>query len=161
MSMNPGATTHPDASSSSSPLRLGAISRTTPPAIATSATRPGAPLPSTTVPPRMTVSAAIGAPVRVDHELEEVAVRVARVHARRRSPAPAFARDRSLLDGRTHIVEERVQLVRRPVPHEAEIAARWLRGRRAQREPFALPDLGTVQVDHLPPGVHGHDVRVL
>ena len=44
--MKPGVTAQPDASSSRSPLRFGPISAITPSVIATSATRPGAPLPS-------------------------------------------------------------------------------------------------------------------
>src|SRR6476620_9634887 len=68
MSMNPGATTQPDASSSWSPRRFGPISRITPSERATSATRPGAPLPSTTVPPRMTRSG-----ITVSLQLHEVA----------------------------------------------------------------------------------------
>src|SRR4051812_2962360 len=62
MSMKPGATTQPPASSSSSPRSFGPISRMTPSEIATSASRPGVPLPSTTVPPRITRSA-IGTPL--------------------------------------------------------------------------------------------------
>src|SRR5439155_22104563 len=83
MSMKPGVTAQPDASSSRSPRRFGAISRMTPSAIATSAARPGAPVPSKTVPPRITMSAGIGAFLSVDHELEEVAVGVEHVHTRR------------------------------------------------------------------------------
>src|SRR5215211_3895207 len=57
MSMKPGVTAQPDASSSRSPRRFGPISWITPSAIATSAARPGVPLPSKTVPPRITTSA--------------------------------------------------------------------------------------------------------
>src|SRR5258705_7921812 len=73
--MKPGATAQPDASNSVSPSRPGPISWITPPAIATSATRPGAPLPSTTVPPRMTMSAGIPASLRQLHEVPELADR--------------------------------------------------------------------------------------
>src|SRR5262247_629680 len=62
MSMKPGATTQPVASSSSSPRRFGRISLMTPSEIATSAMRPSAPLPSNTVPPRITQSADITTP---------------------------------------------------------------------------------------------------
>src|SRR5262245_64942036 len=65
MSMKPGATTQPVASSSLAPRRFGPISRITPSAIATSAARPGAPLPSKTVPPRITSSADIWTSARV------------------------------------------------------------------------------------------------
>ena len=58
--MKPGVTTHPDASSSRSPCSAVPISEMRPPVMATSARRPGAPVPSTTVPPRITMSAAIG-----------------------------------------------------------------------------------------------------
>src|SRR5579863_10028683 len=57
MSMNPGATTWPDASSERRPERPVPTSTIRPSATATSARRPGAPVPSTTVPPRMTMSA--------------------------------------------------------------------------------------------------------
>src|SRR5262245_58126988 len=63
MSMKPGATAQPVASSSRSPRSPGAILRITPPAIATSAARPGAPLPSNPVPPRITISADMGPPL--------------------------------------------------------------------------------------------------
>src|SRR5262245_46624206 len=57
MSMNPGATTAPDASSSRSASTDGPIATTRPPETPTSARTPGAPVPSTTVPPRMASSA--------------------------------------------------------------------------------------------------------
>src|SRR4051795_4922270 len=74
MSMKPGATTQPDASSSCSPRRSGPISRMTPSVTATSATRPGAPLPSTTVPPRMTISADITGSLQL-HQVAQLAHR--------------------------------------------------------------------------------------
>ena len=52
----PGATTCPAASSSRRPLSPSPISLIVSPLIATSARRPGAPVPSTTVPPRITKS---------------------------------------------------------------------------------------------------------
>jgi len=54
--MNPGATMQPSASSTRSPLTLALTSVTRPAAMPTSARTPGPPLPSTTVPPRMTSS---------------------------------------------------------------------------------------------------------
>src|SRR5580704_16533519 len=66
--MNPGATTQPEASSSRSPCRSGPISWISPAVIATSATRPGPPLPSTTVPPRIARSAGISTSVVPRHE---------------------------------------------------------------------------------------------
>src|SRR5207342_783494 len=57
MSMNPGATTCPAASSVSLPSRSSPISVMRSPVTATSARRPGAPEPSITVPPRMMRSA--------------------------------------------------------------------------------------------------------
>src|SRR4051812_3499502 len=55
MSMKPGATTQPSASTSTSPRRLVPTSVMWPSLTATSARRPGAPVPSTRVPPRITV----------------------------------------------------------------------------------------------------------
>src|SRR4051794_3496572 len=55
MSMKPGATTQPSASTVTSPSRLVPTSVMWPSLTATSARRPGAPVPSTTVPPRITV----------------------------------------------------------------------------------------------------------
>src|SRR5947207_14874911 len=72
--MKPGATAQPDASSSRSPTRFCPISWITPSAIATSATRPGAPLPSTTAPPRMTMSAGIPTSLQ-SHELPQLVAR--------------------------------------------------------------------------------------
>src|SRR3954468_7229266 len=59
MSMKPGVTTWPDASSSRLPPRPSPIAEITPSVTATSARCPGAPLPSSTVPPRITRSALI------------------------------------------------------------------------------------------------------
>ena len=55
-STKPGVTTRPSASMTSAPVvsRLGPTAVITPSAMATSAERPGAPVPSTTVPPRTT-----------------------------------------------------------------------------------------------------------
>src|SRR5437870_4666784 len=143
MSMNPGVTAQPDASSSRSPRRLGAISVMTPSEMATSALRPAAPLPSKTVPPRMTRSAVIG------HELHEVAVGITDVHARAIGPATAVPSHRSLFDRCPYVVEERAERLLRALPHEAKVAARWRGRRRPQGEPFPPPGLGAVEVDHL------------
>src|SRR5581483_4963820 len=165
MSMKPGATTQPVASSSRRPWSSGPISRITPSAIATSATRPGPPAPSTTVPPRMTVSGAISTllpgRLRVDHELEQVAVGITHVDARRVGAATALPRHRALLDRGADGGEPLVERVRRAVPHEADVAAGWYRGGCPQREPLPPPDLGAVEVDHLVADVHGDDRRVL
>jgi hypothetical protein len=59
MSMKPGATAHPDASTSTVPSSFGPISSINPRVMATSAIRPGSPVPSKTVPPRITRSADI------------------------------------------------------------------------------------------------------
>src|SRR3989442_15675783 len=102
MSMKPGVTAQPDASNSRSPRRFGPISRIAPFSMATSAARPGAPLPSKTVPPRTTMSAGIGgsfsAVLRVDHEFQEVPVGVAYVDARRVGTATALSYDWPLDD---------------------------------------------------------------
>src|SRR5215831_9798177 len=165
MSMKPGATTQSEASSSRSPRRSGRISVTTPPAIATSAARPGAPLPSTTVPPRMTMSAGTRPALlilgRIDHELEQVPVRVPHVHARSLGTTATVAFHRALLDLGARPAEEPVQRCRRSVPHEAEITARWRRRGCAQAEALALPRFRAVQVDHLVADVNGHDVGML
>src|SRR5919201_2274848 len=60
MSMKPGATTCPPASRVRLPSRLSPTALMRSPVTATSARRPGAPLPSSTVPPRMTRSAVMG-----------------------------------------------------------------------------------------------------
>ena len=57
--MKPGVTTHPDASSSRPPSRPVPIPESRPSVTATSAARPEVPVPSITVPPRITMSAAI------------------------------------------------------------------------------------------------------
>src|SRR6266516_6860406 len=75
MSMKPGVTAQPEASNSRSPRRFGPIAVIRPDEIAKSARRPALPVPSSTVPPRMTRSAAIG------DELQEVAVRVTEIDA--------------------------------------------------------------------------------
>ena len=63
--MKPGATTCPPASSTRSPSRFGPIAATFPSVMATSARVPGAPVPSTTVPPLMTRSALMRSPVGI------------------------------------------------------------------------------------------------
>src|SRR3954471_614749 len=159
MSMKPGATAQPDASSSTSPRRFGAISLITRSAIATSATRPGAPVPSNTVPPRRTRMSAIGVSL-IDHELQQVPVGIAHVHARRRRAATALSLDRALDDLGTRLVEQRAQRGRRPIPHQAEIAARWWGRGSAQRE-AALPEVGPMEVDHLVADVDRDHARPL
>src|SRR5690242_15753542 len=62
MSMKPGATTCPLASSSRSPLSPVPTSTIVPSLTATSAWTPGAPVPSITVPPLITMSAAMSSP---------------------------------------------------------------------------------------------------
>src|SRR5262245_1214163 len=154
MSMKPGVTAQPDASSSraASP-RFVPIALITPSVIATSATRPGAPVPSNTVPPRTTISAAITV-LRIHHELEQVAVGIAHVDARRRPAARTLARDRPFLDRGADPVEPRLQRLRGAVPDEAQVATRWNRGRCAQCEAGAAPHLRPMEVDHLVARVH-------
>src|SRR5262245_4905008 len=62
MSMKPGATTQPSASSVSPPVKPSPISTIRSFSRATSARTPGAPVPSTTVPPRITIRAVITTP---------------------------------------------------------------------------------------------------
>src|SRR3954452_13692653 len=125
MSMKPGVTAQPDASSSRSPRRFGAVSRIAPPLMAMSGARPGAPLPSKTVPPRTTMSAGIGASfsavLRVDHEFQKVPVGVAYVDARRVGAATAVSCHGALDDRGAGRVEQLVERFGRPVPHEAQI----------------------------------------
>src|SRR6266566_10134853 len=97
----------------------------------------------------------------IDHELQEIAVRVSDVHARAVGPATAVPRHRSLFDRGAHVVEKLVERLRGSVPHEAEVAARRRRGRGAQSEPVSLPELGAVEVDHLAAGVDGDHGRKL
>ena len=63
MSMKPGAIMHPAASTTwaASPASAGPMAVTRSPDSATSARRPGAPVPSRTVPPRISQSKATGA----------------------------------------------------------------------------------------------------
>ena len=76
-------------------------------------------------------------------------------------PAAALTRDRTLFDRRARFVEPGAQRLRRAVPHEAEIAARRPRVRRAQREALALPRRGPMEVDHLVTDVDRDHVRLL
>src|SRR5437660_8940305 len=165
MSMKPGVTAQPDASSSCSPRRFGPISRITPPSMATSAGWPGAPPPSKTVPPLTTMSAGIWTSFStlgwIDHEFQKVPVGVAHVHARCVGATTALSCDWALDDRGAGPVEQLVERFGRPVPHEAEIPARRLRGGRAQREAFSLPCLRTMKIDHLVPDVHRHHVGML
>src|SRR5436190_6347893 len=62
MSMKPGATMFPPASSARRPSSPSPMSETTPSVSAISAVRAGAPVPSTTEPPRITMSAGMGPP---------------------------------------------------------------------------------------------------
>src|SRR5438093_8627388 len=76
MSMKPGATTLPVASitRSAGPLRLGATAAMRSRSTATSARRAGAPLPSTTEPPRRRSDHAIGSGLLDGHGLHLVAL---------------------------------------------------------------------------------------
>src|SRR6266699_2799347 len=87
----------------------------------------------------------------VDHELQEIAVRIAGVHARCRRLPAAFPAHRTLFDRGARAVEQGAERLGRSLPHEAEVAAGWLRGRGPEGEPVALPHLGAMEVDHLVP----------
>src|SRR3954451_19139256 len=90
----------------------------------------------------------------VDHELEQVAVGITDIDARRgRSPA-ADALDRALLDAGARADEALLQRAGRACPHEAQIATGRHRCGRAQGEVLMRPDLRPVEVDHLLTGVH-------
>src|ERR1700722_10582679 len=123
MSMNPGATAQPVASSSCGPRRLEPISSITPPLTAMSADRPGAPLPSKTVPPRMTTSADMLSLLGVGDELQQVAVRIAHVDAQAGGLPTALTLGRPLDDLGACLAEQRLQRLSRSVPDEAEVAA--------------------------------------
>src|SRR5437016_4571724 len=97
----------------------------------------------------MTRSVEMWESAAIDHELQEVAVGVSDIHARALGPTSAVAGDRSLFDHRPCVVEEGAERLGRPIPHEAEVAARWCRRRGPKREPVSLPELGAVEVDHL------------
>src|SRR5262245_13330568 len=76
---------------------------------------------------------------RVDHELEQVAVRIPHVHARPGCATAADPVDRPLLDLHARLGEPRLQGTGRAVPHEAQVTARR-RGRGcSQREALASP----------------------
>src|ERR1700729_2323075 len=160
MSMNPGATAQPDAYSSSLPSRCGPMSWITPSLMATSATRPGEPLPSKTVPPVITTSAVMCVLLHVGHELHEIPVRVAHVDARSGSLAAALSRYWTLFDLGSSLVEQGVQRRLGTVPHQAEVATRWPGRRRPQRE-VPLPQLRAMEVDHLVTDVDLHHMGVL
>src|SRR6266850_8507369 len=81
----------------------------------------------------------------IDHELEQVAVRIADVGARALCLTPALARDRTFFDARARGVEPRLELRGRAVPHETQVAARRFRRRRPQRERRVLPARGTME----------------
>ena len=90
-------------------------------------------------------SQGIPPPQGCDHEFEEVAVRVADVHARALGLAPALARHRALDDGDFGAVEPGLEGGGRAIPHETEITAGRLRRGRTQRERRVLPAGGTVE----------------
>src|SRR5689334_21499632 len=96
-----------------------------------------------------------GISLSVNHELEQIAVRVASVSARTLRLASARPRNRTFFHTRTGGVEPRLELRRRAVPHETQVAARRLGRRRAQREGRVLPTRGTVEVDHVAADVDG------
>src|SRR5450631_3078604 len=160
--MKPGVTAQPEASTTRAPSRLVPIWVITPSAIATSAARPGAPLPSNTVPPRTTMSAGIRTLLSaVDHELQKVPVGIAHIHARRVRATTAFSRYRTLDDLGARRVQQGAERIGGSAPHEAEVAARRYRGGGAQGEPLLLPGFGSVKVDHLVARIDGHHVGML
>src|SRR5947208_7508679 len=109
MSMKPGVTAQPDASSSRSPLRFAPISVMTPSEMATSARRPGRPAPSKTVPPRMTRSVEMWESAAIEVESRAVV---------RGDLAPVLIREcpERFLDGLPRVGERAVgvRIVRRP-----------------------------------------------
>src|SRR5579862_5627753 len=94
-------------------------------------------------------------------KLQEVAVGIARVHADRLGAPAADPLDRALLELGARAHERVAQFLSRALPHETEVAARRRRLWCAQREAFALPDLGPVEIDHLVPDVHRDEGTLL
>src|SRR5262249_50932229 len=110
----------------------------------------------------VTGSKGTGVRSRITHELDEIAVRVPHIDARRVRSATTLSRDGPFDDGRTGVIETLAKCVSRSTPDEAQVPARRPRGGSAQREAVPLPDLWAMEVDHLPrTDVDGHDVGVL
>src|SRR5260370_10636266 len=85
----------------------------------------------------------------IDHELQEVPVRISHVNAGARFLAAALTRYRSFDNLRLRSIQHRLERFRRTVPDNAQVAARRLCGGGSQRERWVLPMRGTMKVDHL------------
>src|SRR6267378_7692561 len=99
--------------------------------------------------------------LRVDHELQQVAVRIANVDTRARLAAPTRAIHGTQFGLRSGGLEQRLQRGGGAIPHETEIAAWGPRCRRPRREGGILPSGRPVEVDHLAADVYRHRIRVL
>src|SRR6266550_5860508 len=86
---------------------------------------------------------------RVDHEFQEIAVRIADVHAGTGFPAATLTIHRTFDDLRAHALQHRLQRRRCSIPDKTQVAARRFRGRRSKRERRILPVSRTMKVDHL------------
>src|SRR5438105_3052738 len=69
----------------------------------------------------------------INHELQQIAVRIAEVRARALRLTSTRTGHRAFFDAHTGGVDPCLELRGRAVPDEAEISARRRRGRRAQR----------------------------
>src|SRR5579862_6006985 len=99
--------------------------------------------------------------LRVDHELQQVTVRIADVYAGGGLLSPALPRNRTFNDLCPGAVEHRLKRFGRSIPDEAQVAARRLSSGSPQRECFALPRRRTMKIDHLTADVYRTCRRVL
>ncbi len=97
--------------------------------------------------------------LRIDHELQEIAIWVADVNAGTGLPSTALATHRTLDDVCAGAIEHRLERSGCPFPDNAQIPARRLGGCRSQSERRILPACGTMKVDHLVTDAHRNGVR--
>src|SRR5271163_859071 len=84
----------------------------------------------------------------INHELQEVAIRISNVDAGGGLSTPSLPCDRTLEDLGSGPIEHGFERRRRAVPHKAQIAARWPSSWSAQGERLALPQGRTMKIDH-------------
>src|SRR5262245_6205479 len=118
--MKPGATRRPEASISRAPVTRGPISVMRPSEMPTSARRAGAPLPSTSVPPRTAISCPMAPPLRAERVGDGKRLDPAD-HAR--VEAPGLARALDALEPPREVAEGGLHLHARQVRPEAEVLA--------------------------------------
>src|SRR5207244_1640235 len=83
---------------------------------------------------------------RIDHEFQEIAVRIADVHAGTALSTAALTTHRALDDLHTGSIQQCRQGCRRPIPDEAQVTAWRLGGRRSERELRVLPKRWPVKI---------------